>query len=359
MPTRRGIMGFSRREFLGVGAAASVAGLVRLEAQTVPSPRKIFRQGVASGDPLSTSIILWTRVTAPAQSTPEGVWEVAADRAFRRVVMRGTTATGWERDFTVKIDATGLKPSTPYYYRFAALGERSPIGRTKTMPASDAAHLRLAVASCSNFPFGYFNAYAGIARRADLDAVLHLGDYIYEYANGVYGDGTKIGRISDPNREAISILDYRMRHAQYKSDPDLQEAHRQHPWIVTWDDHEVANNTWRDGAENHQPDRGEGGFASRRDAAVQAYFEWMPIREDRATRRPRIYRTFPIGGLADLIMLDTRVIERDEQAVRRDAVAIVDDPSRTLLGRAQEQWLYDELRESKRTGTRWQLLGQQ
>jgi alkaline phosphatase D len=352
-------MAFSRREFLGVGAAVGVAGLVRLDAQPVPSSRKIFRHGVASGDPLSSSVILWTRVTAPQQATPEVVWEVAADRAFTRVVMRGTTTTGWERDFTVKIDATGLKPATPYYYRFQSLGERSPIGRTKTMPAAGAEHLRLAVASCANFPYGYFNAYGGIARRADLDAVLHLGDYIYEYANGVYGDGTKIGRISDPNREAISILDYRMRHAQYKSDPDLQEAHRQHPWIVIWDDHEVANNTWRDGAENHQPDRGEGGFAARRDAAAQAYFEWMPIREDRATRRPRIYRTFPIGGLADLIMLDTRVIERDEQAVRRDAVAIVDDPSRTLLGRAQEHWLYDELRESKRAGTRWQLLGQQ
>ncbi len=189
--------------------------------------------------------------------------------------------------------------------------------------------------------------------------MLHLGDYLYEYANGVYGDGIKIGRVSDPNRETLSIADYRQRHAQYKSDPDLQEAHRQHPWITVWDDHEVANNTWRAGAENHQPDRGEGGFAARRDAAVQAYLEWMPIREDRSTRQPRIYRTFALGGLADLIMLDTRVIDRDEQAPRREDLALVDDPGRSPLGRAQEEWLYAELRESRRAGTRWQLLGQQ
>jgi len=352
-------MAVSRREFFGASMAAGLAGLVRLEGQPVPSPRKIFRHGVASGDPLTDSVILWTRVTAPESAAPEVLWEVAADSAFKRIVLRGTTVTGWQRDFTIKVDATGLAPATTYYYRFQSLGEQSPVGRTRTIPASNAGHLRLAIVSCSNFPFGYFNVYDRIARRADLDAVLHLGDYLYEYANGVYGDGAKLGRISDPNREIISIADYRQRHAQYKSDPDLQEAHRQHPWITVWDDHEVANNTWRDGAENHQPDRGEGSFAARRAAAVQAYFEWMPIREDRATRQPRIYRTFTIGGLADLIMLDTRVIDRDEQAGRRDDLAVVDDPARSVLGRAQEQWFQEELRESTRAGTRWQLIGQQ
>jgi len=352
-------MAVSRREFFGVTAAAGLAGLVRLEGQPVPSPRKVFRHGVASGDPLSDRVILWTRLTAPDSSTPEVQWEVAADTAFKRVVVRGTTETGWERDFTIKIDAGGLRPATTYYYRFQSLGERSPIGRTRTLPARGAAHLRLAIVSCSNFPFGYFNVYGRIARRADLDAVVHLGDYLYEYGNATYGDGTKLGRIPDPNREIISIGDYRQRHAQYKSDPDLQEAHRQHPWITTWDDHEVANNTWRAGAENHQPDRGEGSFGARRDAAIQAYFEWMPIREDRATRQPRIYRTFDFGGLADVIMLDTRVIDRDQQAVRRDDLEIVDDPARSVLGRAQEEWFYQELRESKRAGTRWQLIGQQ
>ena len=352
-------MAVSRREFFGATAAIGLAGLVRLEGQPAPSARTVFRHGVASGDPLPDRVILWTRVTAAGNSTPEVQFEVAADIGFKRVVLRGTTETAWARDFTVKIDASGLQPGTTYYYRFESLGERSPVGRTRTLPASGAGHLRIAIASCSNFPYGYFNVYNRIAQRADLDAVLHLGDYLYEYANATYGDGTKLGRISDPDREIVSIADYRQRHAQYKSDPDLQEAHRQHPWITVWDDHEVANNTWRAGAENHQPDRGDGGFDARREAAIQAYFEWMPIRDDRATRQPRIYRTFAFGGLADLIMLDTRVIDRDEQAGRREDLAIVDDPARSVLGRVQEEWFYQELSESRRAGTRWQLIGQQ
>jgi alkaline phosphatase D len=352
-------MAISRRAFLGTTAAAGLAGLVRLESQPVAQARKIFRHGVASGDPLTDRVILWTRVTAPANATPEVLWEVAADGSFQRPVARGSAVTGALRDFTVKIDAAGLRPGTTYYYRFQTLGERSPVGRTRTLPAGGAERLRLAVASCSNFPFGYFNAYGRIAARTDLDAVLHLGDYIYEYENGRYGDGTKYGRISDPNREIIALSDYRTRHAQYKTDPDLQEAHRQHPWVVVWDDHEVANDTSRDGAENHQPDRGDGDWLARRDAAVQAYFEWMPIREDRATRQPRIYRTFSFGGLADLVMLDTRVIDRDRQPPNRNAIEVVDDVNRSLLGRTQEGWLVRELAESKRAGVKWQLLGQQ
>ena len=352
-------MPFSRREFLGSTAAAGIAGLVRLEAQRTPAERAVFRHGVASGDPLGDSVILWTRVTATAGARPEVGWEVAKDATFTRIVLRGSVTTGVERDFTVKIDASGLEPATTYYYRFTTLGERSPIGRTKTLPVSLTERVRLAVASCSNLPYGYFNVYQRIAKRADLDAVLHLGDYIYEYENGRYGDGKAYGRIPAPNREIVALFDYRTRHAQYKSDPDLQEAHRQHPWIVVWDDHEIANNTWREGAENHQPDRGDGGWAARRAAAVQAFFEWMPIREDRATRQPRIYRTFAFGGLADLIMLDTRLIDRDEQAARREDIAIVDNPARSVLGAAQEQWLFGELAASRRAGVRWQLLGQQ
>jgi alkaline phosphatase D len=352
-------MGVSRRHFLGVSAAVGLSSVVRLDGQPAPTGRRIFRHGVASGDPLTDSVILWTRISAPATAVPDVAWELATDSAFRRVVVRGTTTTGAERDFTVKLDASGLRPATTYYYRFRALGEQSAVGRTRTLPQSDAQHVRLAVASCSNFPYGYFNAYARIAQRSDLDAVLHLGDYIYEYANGTYGDGTKYGRISDPDREIITIADYRARHAQYKTDPDLQEVHRQHPFIVVWDDHEFANNTWRDGAENHQPDRGEGAFVWRRAAAAQAFFEWMPIREDRATRQPRIYRTFPFGGLADLIMLDTRLIGRDQQVENRADAKAVDDSNRSLMGRQQEQWLFDELAESKRAGVRWQLLGQQ
>jgi alkaline phosphatase D len=358
-------MGVSRRAFLGATTAAGLAGFVRsvepstlVEAQ-IAQARRVFRHGVASGDPLSDAVILWTRVSAPVGATPEVAWELAADSAFKQMVIRGTATTGEWRDCTVKVDATGLRAATTYYYRFRALGEQSPIGRTKTLPASNAQRVRLALASCSNYPVGFFNVYARIAARADLDAVLHLGDYIYEYANGTYGDGTKLDRVSQPNREIIALAEYRTRHAQYKSDPDLQEVHRQHPFIVVWDDHEVANNTWRAGAENHHPDRGEGGFVSRRAVATQAFFEWMPIREDRATRQPRIYRAFNFGGLADLIMLDTRLIDRDAQVARREDIKAVDDPNRSIMGRAQEEWLFTELAESKRAGVRWQLLGQQ
>jgi alkaline phosphatase D len=277
---------------------------------------------------------------------------MSATPDFRRIAARGRTATGAARDFTVKVDAAGLKPATTYYYRFQALGERSPVGRTRTAPASGAKQIRLAVVSCSSLPHGYFNVYRRVAERPDLDAVLHLGDYIYEYANGGYGDGAALGRIPEPNKEIIALDDYRTRYAQYRRDPDLQEAHRQHPFIVVWDDHEIANNTWRDGAANHNPQNGEGDFAPRRAAAVQSYLEWMPIREDRFSREARIYRTFHYGSLADLVMLDTRLVGRDEQPPNRDAIAILDDPKRSMLGAAQEDWLNGRLAASTRSGSR-------
>jgi alkaline phosphatase D len=351
-------MNISRRGFLYTATAAGAIGFVRLEAQE-PGGRKVFRHGVASGDPLTDRVILWTRVTAPENAAPEVAWQMSPDASFKRVVASGRVTTGAARDFTVKIEAASLEPGRTYYYRFDALGERSPVGRTRTLPPAGVSRVRLAVASCSNYPFGYFNAYRRMADRSDLDAVLHLGDYIYEYGNGSYGDGTDLNRIPEPNKEIVSLADYRMRYAQYRRDPDLQELHRQHPMIVVWDDHEFANNSWRDGAANHNPDRGEGDWAPRAHAAVQAYLEWMPIREDRATRRVRIYRSFPFGDLADLVMLDTRYIDRDSQAANRDALAVIDDPKRTLLGGAQEQWLAEELQASSRAGVTWQLLGQQ
>ena len=283
---------------------------------------------------------------------------VATDPALKQVVARGEGRTGAWRDFTVKVDAIGLSPATTYYYRFESGTDRSPVGRTRTLPAGKTPRLRLGVVSCSNYPHGYFNAYAGLAARADLDAIVHLGDYLYEHANKEYGDGTKTGRIPAPDREIVSLAHYRQRHAQYKSDPDSLEIHRQHPFIVVWDDHELANNAWWGGAENHHPDRGEGDWVARRQAAVQAFFEWMPIREDVQSLRPRIYRTLRFGNLADLVLLDTRVVGRAQQAGRDDLKAI-ESPERSLLGIAQENWLYGELSESKRAGTRWQILGQQ
>jgi alkaline phosphatase D len=349
-----------RRLFLSASAAAAAAlpviGRARLEAAQNSDP--VFRHGVASGDPLADRVMLWTRVTAPGDAVSVR-WVVARDPKLARVVARGEVQTGAARDYTVKVDVGGLEPGTSYYYRFDSGRAQSPVGRTRTLPARGVSRIRLGVVSCSNYPFGYFNAYAALARRADLDAVLHLGDYIYEYANGQFGDGTSLGRIPQPNAEILALADYRARHAQYKADPDSQAVHRQHPFIVVWDDHELANNAWSGGAQNHNAEKGEGEWFVRRNAAVRAFFEWMPIREDAASLGPRIYRTLRWGDLADLIMLDTRLVGRDQQAASRDDIAAIESPTRSILGRAQEDWLRGELVESTRAGTRWQLLGQQ
>jgi len=350
----------SRRAFLATSSVAlGTLPLIRsthVFAQTVDA---VFGHGVASGDPLSDRVILWTRVTPQALTGAQTVsWQVARDAKFGQLVSRGETQTGVARDFTVKIDVPGLEPGTTYYYRFESLGARSAIGRTRTLPREGVSRLRLGVVSCSNLPQGYFNAYACLARRADIDAVLHLGDYIYEYANEQYGDGTKLGRIPAPNKEMVALQDYRERHAQYKADPDSQEIHRQHPFIVTWDDHEFTNNAWKGGAENHDPDTGEGDWNIRRTAAMQAYYEWMPIREDAQTKQARIYRAFRFGDLATLVMLDTRLVGRDEQALREDTSKI-DLPGRQLLGAEQEGWLAEQMVTSVRNKSGWNLLGQQ
>ncbi|MGE0866199.1 MAG: alkaline phosphatase [Vicinamibacterales bacterium] len=350
----------SRRDFLATSSAAlGTLPLFRATSGFAQTADAAFRHGVASGDPLADRVILWTRVTPPAGvEAPVVSWQVARDSRFSQIVARGETPTGAARDFTVKVDATGLAPGTTYYYRFETRGARSAVGRTRTLPREGVSRLRLGVVSCSNLPQGYFNAYACLAKRADLDAVLHLGDYIYEYANEQYGDGTKFGRIPTPNKEMVALQDYRQRHAQYKADPDSQEIHRQHPFIVTWDDHEFTNNAWRGGAQNHQPDLGEGGWAPRRAAAEQAYFEWMPIREDGQTRQSRIYRAFRFGNLATLLMLDTRLVGRDQQ-VARDDRATIESAGRQLLSAEQEGWLAEQVVTSVRSKASWNLLGQQ
>lgn len=357
----------TRREFLSTtGLALGALPLVGLGQQLAPAAgpgNPVFRHGVASGDPLHDRVILWTRVTPRATLAPANTsWVIARDPQLRRVVARGEAPATPARDFTVKMDVSGLAAATTYYYRFEALGEQSPIGRTRTTSLTGLTPTRLAVVSCSNLPFGFFNVYARVAARPDLDAVLHLGDYIYEYANNSYGnrpegDGTALGRIPRPNKEIVTLEDYRTRYAQYREDADLQEAHRQHPFIVVWDDHEFANNTWSGGAQNHTPAT-EGEWITRRAAAARAYMEWLPIRETGGDREMRIYRTFRFGDLADLMMLDTRITGRDEQVAPKD-VAAAEDPRRSVLGLAQEQWLTGELRESARAGTRWQVLGQQ
>jgi len=306
--------------------------------------------------------VLWTRVTpgTPGEVVDVG-WMVARDARMTRPVASGSIRTTAARDYTVKLDAVALEPGTTYYYRFSSRGARSVIGRTRTLPSRPTPRVRLAIVSCSNFPFGFFNVYARIAARPDLTAVLHLGDYIYEYANGQYGnrndgDGRPLNRVPFPDRELVTLEDYRARYAQYREDPDLQAAHRQHPFIAVWDDHEFANDAWRDGAENHQPS--EGPWPARKGAAIRAWREWMPVREIPSETEYHLYREFAFGDLADLMMLDTRIEGRDLQAARTDT-ASVERASRQILGRTQEEWLFENLRDSTAAGKPWQILGQQ
>ncbi|MCP5185174.1 MAG: alkaline phosphatase D family protein [Pseudomonadales bacterium] len=348
----------SRRQLLSRGATAALLSATGT-ATEARAPTERFAHGVASGDPLANSVILWTRISGGSERGDRVKWRIAADPAMRQVVNGGeVTALPW-RDHCVKVDADGLEDGRTWYYQFECNGQKSPIGRTRTLPVGDVSALRFAVVSCSNFPFGFFNAYGRIAAREDLDAVLHLGDYIYEYAPGDYGDGSAIGRAHQPAHEIVTLADYRQRHAQYRSDPDLRAAHQQHPWITVWDDHESANNSWRDGAENHQPANGEGNWPDRRRAAERAYFEWMPIREHAGNRGAMTWRSFRFGTLCDLIMLDTRLWGRSEQVANRLDDMAMNATGRSILGADQQAWLAEELRTSRRDGSRWRLLGQQ
>ena len=351
-------MSLSRRQFMVATAAVTAAWPATALRQRGDATPRLFAHGVASGDPLTDRVILWTRVSPPPTRSATGpidvIWTMATDERFANVVGRGSTTASPDRDFTVKVDAAGLQPGRPYFYAFETGGERSPIGRTRTLPAGTVERARLAVVSCSNYPAGYFNAYRGIANRADLDLVLHLGDYIYEFADGVYGDSKSIGRVPLPAGEAVSLTDYRLRYAIYRSDPDLQEAHRLHPFVVVWDDHEIANDAWSGGAGNHSAAQGD--YGTRLAGAYRAYVEWLPIRETPGAGM-RLYRGFRLGGLADLIMLDTRG-PRDRQITTGTAAELA-DPRRTMLGATQEAWFFDQLRTSKRAGASWRLIGQQ
>jgi len=327
-------MVLDRRNFL-LGSAAAAAALPWLPACAGPGwqprPGNPFHHGVASGDPLADRVVLWTRVSPPPDA-PESIpvrWSVARDPAMSFEVAHGRSVAGPRRDHTVKVDATGLAPGRSYFYRFSVLDHDSPVGRTRTLPSGSPSSVRLALCSGSNMAFGYFNAYALLARRTDLDAVLHLGDYLYEYANGTDGDGAPFGRIPQPDREIVTLADYRTRHAQYKSDPDLQEVHRQHPFIAIWDDHEIAKGAWLSGA--------------------RAYLEWMPIREVVMGQSARTYRRFRFGSLLDLMMLETR-LSRGRQ---------LSGSASSMLGGRQEEWLLDLLSRSKTAGVAWRVVGQQ
>lgn len=306
---------------------------------------KPFYHGVASGDPLSDAVIIWTRVTSDSLSVDVD-WRIALDTGMVNIIDNGVVTTDASIDYTVKVDVAGLQPYTTYYYEFTAEGRNSIRGRTRTAPTGDIDSLRFAMVSCSSFGHGYFNVYRNIAERNDVDAILHLGDYIYEYADNEFGTT----RNMVPTNEIITKDDYRMRHSHYKLDADLRALHQQYPFITTWDDHETANNSWYGGAENHNPGDGEGDWFVRKSVAIQAYHEWMPLRKPDPSDDERIYRKFSYGDLVDLLVLDTRLEGREEQGGNSS------DPNRTMLGTDQYNWLVNEMTNST---AKWQVLAQQ
>ena len=338
------------------------------DSNTQPTTQVQFLHGVASGDPLQTQVIIWTRVT-PSDSSArlEVLWEVAKDADFKHITAIGKVLTTAAQDFTVKVDVMGLAAGQVYFYRFKSASKYSITGQTKTL-ATQVQSVQFAVCSCSNYPAGYFHVYKEMAKQ-DVDVVIHLGDYIYEYGMGGYAteDAVAMGRAlaDDNNAEIIRLDGYRKRYALYRLDADLQAAHQRHPFIVIWDDHELANDTWEKGAENHQSDT-EGDFLERKLAALAAYFEWMPIRpiDD---QHIKIYRQFDFGTLVQLTMLDTRIIARNVQldyanymtATGLDIAKFQADlinPARTLMGVEQRNWLLQKLQQSTAT---WNVLGQQ
>ncbi|MFD3913182.1 alkaline phosphatase D family protein [Streptomyces sp. NPDC058603] len=348
-----------------VKAAAATAAATALAAPVVlggsaaasAAEAPAFLHGVASGDPLPDGVLLWTRVTPSPDAVPgsgrgadtEIFWEVAEDQRFASVVARGTTTARAASDHTVKVDVRGLRQAAVHYFRFTAGGTVSPVGRTRTAPAPGAATpgVRFGVVSCANWEAGYFSAYRHLAARADLDAVLHLGDYLYEYATGGFPGTDGVVRQHEPTHEIISLADYRARHGRYKTDVDLRALHAAHAVIAIWDDHEFANDAWSGGAENHTPGT-EGTWADRAAAARQAYFEWMPVR---ASTEGTVYRRLRFGALADLHLLDLRSFRSRQTTIGDGAV---DDPDRTITGRAQLDWLKAGLAGSDAA---WKLVG--
>jgi alkaline phosphatase D len=304
-----------------------------------------FYHGIASGDPMEDRVIIWTRVTPEdgAMTSVPVKWKVSLDSAMTQVVQFGEFITNEDRDYTVKVDVTGLQADTWYYYQFEAFQKNSTQGRTRTSPSPTQLKdsLRFAVVSCSNLEAGFFNSYASLAARTDFDAVLCLGDYIYEYETGGYSPNAQTERYFEPTHEIVSLEDYRMRYSIYKLDPDLRRLHQISPWFCIWDDHESANDAWEFGAENHNS--GEGNWNDRKNAAKQAYFEWLPIREN-SEGSYDIYRSASYGQLADLIFLDTRLVGRNEQV--SVGSSSLNSASRTMLGSTQYNWLTNELNQS-------------
>jgi alkaline phosphatase D len=363
-----GSRGVSRRSLmagaLGGGAALALASWPEAVAASAP-----FVHGVASGDPLPGGVVLWTRITPSVEATPgsgvgadvEVTWEVSGNAAFTQVVRSGTTTASAAQDHTLHVDVSGLEPATAYWYRFTALGATSRTGRTRTAPsAGSSSAVRFGVVSCANYDWGYFQPYEFLAARTDLHAILHLGDYVYEYApGGVLAGYPKNPRNADPLHECLTLEDYRVRHGCYKLEQNLQDLHAAHPMVAVWDDHEIANDTWQDGAENHDP-AAEGDWATRATAGRRAFLEWLPIRHTDPDDWQRINRRLAFGDQVDLWMLDERRFRtQPPKSMLLGYVALgssSSDPDATMLGDEQEHWLVQGLAAST---ARWKVLGNQ
>ncbi|HCH4310537.1 TPA: alkaline phosphatase D family protein [Vibrio parahaemolyticus] len=362
-------MSLSRRDFMKVVSSTAVAtGLIGCGSDDNESVAVSFEHGVASGDPTQTQVIIWTRVTTTA-SYVDVSWQVASDMEFSNVVQNGVFTTDTGRDFTVKVDVQNLNANSQYYYRFMVGEMMSEVGQTQTLPEDGVEKASMAVVSCANYPAGYFHVYREILNQHEqspFDVVLHLGDYIYEYGAGGYAseDAAALGREPSKGTECITLDDYRKRYAQYRQDADLQALHAKLPMIAVWDDHELANDTWKNGAENHQDD--EGSFIDRRAAAAAAWTEWLPVRENTFSNM-LIYRQFSFGNLVNLMMLDTRLVGRDKpldyfslSVATMEAIGGLVAQSRSadreLLGTEQLAWLMNEFNTHD---AKWNVLGQQ
>lgn len=340
-----------------------------------------FPYGVAAGDPYDDSAILWTHPVPADNTTKDPVclqYQVSKSQDFSQgnIVDYGYAWTTSDVDYSYKVETSNLKPLTKYSYRFFACHDHSlvsPTGHFKTLPESNDNHvdkLNIAVFSCSNLPFGYFNAYRGAAESDDVDLAMHIGDYIYESAGdgskGSYGDGRALNRVPLPNKEIYTLDDYRQRYASYRLDKDLQTLHQKKAWLLVWDDHEVADNSYNHGtADSNNTAAGtkEGvTFTDRKRSAVKAYYEWMPIRQVDTTDGLRIWRKFQYGKLADISMLDTRNYDRDTTDLyynTKEIAAISNDTNRSLMGGKQERWFYKNLVQSQERGAIWKVVGQQ
>lgn len=358
----------ARRAFIHGGLAG--AGVLSLPGAALAAGGAGFTHGVASGEPGTNRMLLWTRYVGGTGGDAKLHYEVSDSAEFTRIVSGGDVRATADRDWCAKASATGLKPGHWYYYRFVGpTGVKSPVGRTRTLPVGKVDRFRMAVFSCSNLGFGFFNAYAHAAQDDAFDAVIHLGDYYYEYQKGEYPSLKQIvaGRELLPENEIVTLADYRARHADYRADPDLQRLFQAAPWIMVWDDHETANDSWKGGAENHQPEA-EGPWPVREANAMRAYHEWLPVSDE-------TWKAYEIGDLATLFRLETRLTARDQEfdlsAIEKGSDAEVAaalakfrdgawrDSARTLMGARQEAWLADRLKASRRAGKPWQVLAQQ